>query len=114
MLAGTGGFGGGRLGAPRTNIGSGKGKEPMPVDEDDRRLDNDDLMANESVLDNLNPSKRRRMPEDPGMTMTYPQEDLEMGINIIDSSAPRTGRRRQTRKKPQEHWTRAKPYYRKL
>jgi len=39
--------------------------------------------------------------EAPGMQMTNSQEDLEMSINIIDSSDHRTGGRRQTRKKPQ-------------
>ena len=60
MLAVTGGFGGGGLGTTRTNIGSGKGKEPMTVDDDDRRLGNIGLPGDESLLDNTNPSKQRR------------------------------------------------------
>ena len=89
MRAGTGGFGGGRLGAPRTNIGSGKGKEPMPtpfwgkkvqagldaprtnidsgkgketlpVDEDDRWMGNADMTADDSSLETTTPFKRCR------------------------------------------------------
>ena len=69
-------------------IDSGKGKEPMPVDEDDRRLDNDDLMANESVLGNMNPSKRRCtqfMIQAQTKPIQATNADDEMGLHIFDS-----------------------------
>jgi len=60
--AGTGGFGGGGLGAPRTNISRGKRKELIPVDEEDRRMGNADLMANENQLEHTTHFKRRGTP----------------------------------------------------
>ena len=88
MQAGTGGFGGGRLGAPRTNIGSGKGKEPMPVDEDDRRLGNASMKGDESVINHINPSKRRRthfiIPVQTEHLQAANVED-GMGLHIFDS-----------------------------
>ena len=43
--ASTGGFGGGGLRAARISIDSGKGKEPMTVDDAGSRLDNVDRMT---------------------------------------------------------------------
>ena len=60
-LTGAAGFGEGGLGAVRTNIGSGKGKGPRSVEDDDRRLGNVDIMGDESPLDNTNPSQRGHM-----------------------------------------------------
>ena len=60
IRAGTEGFGGGGLGAARTNIDRGKGKEPMTVEDDDRRLGNTSMKGDESAINHTNPSKRRR------------------------------------------------------
>ena len=58
------------------------------MDEDDRRLDNDDLTADESVLDNTNPSKRRRTQfMIPAQTEPVQADNVEdeMGLHIFDS-----------------------------
>ena len=53
--ASTGGFGGEGLSAPSIDIESGKGKEPMSVQNADRRLDTVHRMTEERPIANTNP-----------------------------------------------------------
>ena len=92
--AGTGGFGGGGLGAPRTNISRGKRKELIPVDEEDRRMGNADLMANENQLEHTTHFKRRGTPfMTPAQkeSLKDADEDEKMGLHTLDSPALMTG-----------------------
>ena len=88
MLASTGGFRGGGLSAAKINIDSGKGKEPMILDDADSRLDHVDMTTDESALDNMNPSKRQRTAQftiAQFKSLEAADEEEEIGLNIFDS-----------------------------
>ena len=60
----------------------------MPVDGDDRRLDNIGMQGDERALDNTNPSKRCRthlMIPAQAVPLQGADEDEAMGLHIFDS-----------------------------
>ena len=68
---------------------SGKGNEPMLLDDADSRLHHGHMTADESVPDNMKPSKRQRTSE-LTVAQTKPLkaagEDEEIGLNIFDNN----------------------------
>ena len=94
------------------DAGCGNGQEPMSGTNAARRMDHAALLAHESALEIM--MKTLPTQPEPDVLMTTPQDDTEMRVTTIDTSAPRIGKRRQKRKKPQGHWTPAKSYHRKL
>ena len=81
-------------GTTRIAINSGKGKEPMSVEDADRRLNNADLNAEERPFDDTNPAKRRRtscMTIDQTQPLEAVNDPDQIGLNILDSSTMRSG-----------------------
>ena len=78
--AGWGARGGGEHHAARTGTGSGKGKEPMDVDDADTWMGHADMMTHESALGNTMKTAQTQQ-------LQAADEDEEMGLNLFDSRA---------------------------
>ena len=78
--AGWGARGGGEHHPARIGTGSGKGKEPMDVDDADTWMGHADMMTNESALGNTMKTAQTQQ-------LQAADEDEEMGLNLFDSTA---------------------------